>query len=102
MSLAGWSLFGLAQTKVAGGWVFFNGSRCLNPRQQLYVGDLLTIGANVSFGLNVPVVPLPNPHGWGVSIQPLAAGRTESDTPGFVEVDELTQTLGVLLEPRDW
>ncbi len=65
---------------IRGGWVFLNGVCCANPYTQLYVGDIIVLTSNL-----------------------LAIDHSLLlDSPSYLEVDELTSSISLVVEPRFW
>jgi hypothetical protein len=98
----------VVRTSVLGGCWLLNGHSCINPFFQLYAGDVLTLsvsGVRLSslWYLQAPLKQGLLP-GWLSPQALLYAPHTRklpysTDNPEFLEVDELSLSVCLLLEP---
>ena len=89
--------------------IILNGHRVYNPYIQLYVGDLVFVinyGQAGSCSIRETASRMSRLSGRKVAkhnLHPNAFDfRIESDTPQYLEVDELTSSFSVLFEPSRW
>jgi hypothetical protein len=94
--LSGATTPALAWSGVVLGFVRVAGQLCQNPLAQLYRGDVVTLLFNASTTpRGLPNTPF--------ALKQARGGRglvRQSDTPFFLEVDELASAVAVLQEPR--
>jgi ribosomal protein S4 len=107
--LNGSSLIAQAYQCIRHTFVVVNGRRVHNPYTQLYVGDLLFVinyGRTrnaLTDGVGAHLSDLPTYVGAKHSLHPNAFDfGARVDTPGYLEVDELTSSLSVIFEPSRW